>query len=166
MLRFRGAADRIDLTEDGGLRVIDYKTGRPDDYRALSPDNPDDRGTHLQLVVYGVAARAYRQEPQAPVTAEYWFVGDRPGLTTIGYEVTDEVLARVGTTLATIVDGIEQGVFPARPTANSSDPFVRCRYCDPDGLGATDRRRAWERKRRDPALVGYARLAEPEADAS
>jgi RecB family exonuclease len=164
MLRFRGAADRIDLTEDGGLRVIDYKTGRPDDYRALSPANPDDRGTHLQLVVYGVAARAYRQEPQAPVTAEYWFIGDRPGLTTIGYEVTDEVLTRVGTTLATIVDGIEHGVFPARPTASSSDPFVRCRYCDPDGLGVTDRRRAWERKRRDPALVGYARLAEPDAE--
>ncbi|HEY8545447.1 MAG TPA: hypothetical protein VIL36_10385, partial [Acidimicrobiales bacterium] len=41
------------------------------------------------------------------------------------------------------------------------DPFVRCRYCDPDGLGVADRRREWERKRDDPLVRPYAELAEP-----
>lgn len=159
-LRFRGAADRIDLGDDGTLRVVDYKTGRPDDYRGLSETNPDDHGTHLQLVVYGLAARAHHRSPDAAVAAEYWFVRDGRPLTTIGYEVTDDVLARVGQTLATIVDGIEAGVFPPHPTASSSDPFMRCRYCNPDGLGETDRRAEWERKRSDPALAAYTELAE------
>jgi RecB family exonuclease len=163
VLHFRGAADRIDLAQDGTLRVVDYKTGRPDEYRLLSEANPDDRGTHLQLPVYGLAARTLRQSPDAPIAAEYWFVGENRGLVTIGYPVTDEVLARIGTTLATIVEGIEHGVFPARPTATASDPFVRCPYCDPDGLGVTDLRRAWERKRHDPAVAHYAELAEPAA---
>ena len=160
-LRFRGSADRVDLTDQGTLRVIDYKTGRPWDYRSLSSESPDDRGTHLQLAVYGIAARAHHGTPDVPVAAEYWFVTDREALTMIGYDVTDDVLDRVGGTLATIVDGIEQGQFIARPTASSSDPWVRCRYCDPDGLGVTDRRREWERKRRDPLVAPYAELAEP-----
>lgn len=170
-LRFRGSADRVDVTSDGTVRVIDYKTGRPYEYRGLSADNPDDHGTHLQLAVYGVAARARfgTGDPAtataagagAPVAAEYWFVTDRESLTAIGYEVTDDVLERVGTTLGTIVDGIEQGQFIARPTASASDPYVRCRYCDPDGLGVAERRREWERKRHDPLVRSYAELAEP-----
>jgi hypothetical protein len=163
VLQFRGSADRVDVDTDGTLRVIDYKTGRSYDYRALSPDRPDDRGTHLQLPVYGLAARALHGTPATRVAAEYWFVNDREAFTTIGYEVTDEVLEKVGGTLGTIVDGVEQGQFVARPTASSSDPYVRCRYCDPDGLGVTELRRAWERKRHDPALVAYAELAEPSA---
>lgn len=160
-LLFRGSADRVDVADDGTLRVIDYKTGRSYDYRGLSPENPDDRGTHLQLAVYGIAARARHGTPDTPVVAEYWFVNEREAFTTIGYDVTDPVLDHVGTTLATIIDGIEHGQFVARPTASSSDPWVRCRYCDPDGLGVTDRRREWERKRRDPLLASYAELAEP-----
>jgi ATP-dependent helicase/nuclease subunit B len=165
LLRFRGAADRIDITDEGALRVIDYKTGRPDEYRRLSEQNPDDGGTHLQLAVYGMAARAFRKGfADAPVVAEYWFVGDSPGLIHIGYQVTDEVLEAVGATLATIVDGIERGTFPARPPANSGDPFVRCPYCNPDGIDTTDLRRAWERKRHDPQVAAYAELAEPVAN--
>lgn len=160
-LQFRGSADRVDRADDSTLRVIDYKTGGSYDYRGLSPDNPDDRGTHLQLAVYGIAARARHGSPETPVVAEYWFVNDREAFTTIGYAVSDAVLDHVGTTLATIVDGIEHGQFVARPTATSSDPWVRCRYCDPDGLGVTDRRREWDRKRRDPLLAAYAALAEP-----
>lgn len=160
-VRFRGVADRIDRSDDGTLRVIDYKTGRRRDYQALSEDNPDDRGTRLQLPVYGLAARAHQAEPSAEVRAEYWFINDRDRLEPAGYAVTDDVLQRVGRTLAIIVDGITTGVFPARPTATSSDPFVRCRYCDPEGLGVADRRRQWERKRLDDPLQAYTSLAEP-----
>ena len=59
----------------------------------------------------------------------------------IGYPVTDDVLARVGATLGTIVAGIEAGVFASHPTAVSSSPWVECAACDPDGLGVTELRR-------------------------
>jgi RecB family exonuclease len=159
-LRFRGAADRVDVGDDGTIHVVDYKTGKADDFRRLGPDNPDERGTKLQLPVYGLAARQFVGRPEAPVQAHYWFISDREGFRRIGYAVDDQVLARVGATLATIVDGIERGAFPARPDA-SGTPWVTCPFCDPDGLGVSDLRRAWERKRNHPAIAAYAEMAEP-----
>jgi ATP-dependent helicase/nuclease subunit B len=159
-LRFRGSADRVDLADDGTIHVVDYKTGKADDFRRLGPDNPDEHGTKLQLPVYGLAARQFVGRPDAPVRAHYWFISEREGFRRIGYAVDDEVLARVGVTLATIVDGIERGAFPARPDA-SGTPWVTCPYCDPDGLGVADLRRDWERKRNHPAIAAYAELAEP-----
>jgi RecB family exonuclease len=158
-LRFRGSADRIDEAPDGGLLVLDYKTGKADDYRRLSPDNPDERGTRLQLPVYAQAARAVTDRPDAPVRAEYWFVSERGGFARIGYDVDDAVLDRVRTSLGTIVDGIERGAFPPHPD-DQFRPWVVCSYCDPDGLGVAELRRAWERKRDDPAVAAYAALAE------
>ncbi len=93
--------------------------------------------------------------------ADYWFVSPRGGYKRHGYEITDEVLDRVGASLATIVDGIEAGTFASRPTVVSSSPFVECDACDPDVLGVTELRRMWERKRSDAALARYADFAEP-----
>ncbi|HEY8526859.1 MAG TPA: PD-(D/E)XK nuclease family protein [Acidimicrobiales bacterium] len=163
VLRFSGAVDRLDVAEDGTLHVLDYKTGGSRPYATLGPDDPDQRGTRLQLAVYGQAARAFHGRPDAPVRAEYWFVSDREGFARKGYAVDDAVLERVGTTLTTIVTGIENGVFPARPE-DTGVPWVTCEYCDPDGLGVTDLRRAWERKRDDPLVAPYAQLAEPRPD--
>jgi ATP-dependent helicase/nuclease subunit B len=159
-LRFRGSADRVDIGDDGTIHVVDYKTGKSDDFRRLGPDNPDERGTKLQLPVYGMAARQFIGRDDAPVQAHYWFISEREGFRRIGYAVDDQVLARVGATLATIVDGIERGAFPARPDA-SGTPWVTCPYCDPDGLGVADLRRDWERKRNHPAVAAYAGMAEP-----
>lgn len=160
VLRFRGSADRIDVTDDGGLVVLDYKTGRADDYRRLSAENPDDGGTRLQLVVYAQAARAFAGRPDAPVTSEYWFVSDRGGFSRLGYSVDDKVLAQVTTTLGTIVAGIERGAFPAHPI-ESFPPYIPCPYCDPDGMGVAELRRGWQAMRDDPGVVAYAELVEP-----
>jgi RecB family exonuclease len=159
-VRFRGAADRVDVTDAGTIQVVDYKTGKSDDFRRLSAEHPDERGTKLQLPVYGLAARQFVGRPEAPVEAHYWFVSDREAFKRVGYAIDDHVLARVGETLATVVDGIERGAFPARPDA-SGTPWVTCPYCDPDGLGVADLRRNWERKRHHPAIAAYAELAEP-----
>ena len=159
VLRFRGSADRIDEGPDGRLLVLDYKTGKADSYKGLSADNPDEGGTRLQLAVYAQAARAAVGRPDAPVSAEYWFVSERGNFARVGYEVDAAVLDRVRTTLATIVDGIEQGSFPAHPD-DQFRPFVVCPWCDPDGLGVAELRRGWERKRLDPAIAPYAALAE------
>ena len=97
--------------------------------------------------------------------SEYWFVSEKGGFSRRGYPVDDRVIARVTETLGTIVTGIERGTFPAHPV-ETFGPWGRCPWCDPDGLGVSDLRRAWERKRHDPAVRPYAELAEPEEAAA
>lgn len=155
---FRGKADRVDLAADGALEVIDYKTGRADDYAGLSQDDPDGGGRHLQLPVYGLAARAQQNRPDAEVVASYWFVSRRGRFERIGYRVTSDVLERVGDTVGQMVEGIEAGVFPPAPSATSTSLWVECAYCDPDGLGVVDLKRQMERKHADPALRRYLEL--------
>ncbi len=58
-LRVRGVVDRIDAMHDGGLRVIDYKTGRNPDLA----NNPYEilRGRQLQMPIYAMlTAQALR----------------------------------------------------------------------------------------------------------
>ena len=54
---------------------------------------------------------------------------------------------------------------PSQPDRRSTPPYgyVECWYCSPDGLSTAEARRDWERKRSDPRLARYLRLAEPEA---
>ena len=79
-----------------------------------------------------------------------------------GYDVTEAVLATTASTVDAIVRGIEAGVFPPHPDGSATFFYVACPVCDPDGLGTVELRAHWERKRHDPALAGYADLAEPE----
>lgn len=162
-VRFRGAADRVDVIDGGGLVVTDYKTGSPNRYRGLTSDEPHQAGTRLQLAVYAAAARVAFGGPDTAVSAHYWFVSARGDYERIGYVVDDAVVSNVGVAVAAIVDGVAAGVFPARPPSEPPWGYVECRCCDPDGLGSGELRRSWERKRPDPALAGYVQLCEPEA---
>ena len=56
-IRIRGSIDRLDTTAGGHLVVIDYKTGKIKRYKDLKPETPSPEGKHLQLVLYGEAAR-------------------------------------------------------------------------------------------------------------
>ncbi|MGQ0519784.1 MAG: PD-(D/E)XK nuclease family protein [Actinomycetota bacterium] len=156
---FRGSVDRVDRAPGGALGVTDYKTGKADRYRGLSPGDPHQGGTHLQLAVYATAVAQLLGATD--VTAHYWFATAKGGFARIGYRVTPEVRDRVGAALATIVDGIRAGVFPGRPAADPPYQWVDCWYCSPDGLSTAEARRDWERKRTDPALAGYVGLCEP-----
>ena len=160
---FRGRVDRIDVDEEGRLTVVDYKTGRADAFVNLEAD-PGGRGKRLQLVVYALAARLAAEAGGAssdPVGAEYWMVSDKGGWRRHGYPVTDEILDQVGATVGQMVEGIERGVFPSHPTGSASDLWIKCPYCNTDGLGEADLQRAWERKRSDPAMSPYTNLADP-----
>lgn len=163
-VKFRGFADRVDVAAGGRLHVVDYKTGKADDYKDLSEDNPDARGQRLQLAVYGVAARQHANDPTAEVRAEYWFVSTRGRFERIGYAVTPEVLDHVGATVGAMVEGIEAGVFPHHPTASSTTPWVECAFCDPDDMGVTELRRQCERKKADPDMDAFVDLADPTAE--
>jgi hypothetical protein len=163
----RGKADRVDRRPNGDLVVIDYKTGSDRRYNGLGAADPVTAGTHLQLPVYAYAARAAYGGAATPVEAYYWFVG-RGKDRLVGYPVDDAVDVVFTDTIRTIVDGIEAGVFPLQPDEPAPSPFVSCPFCDPDGMGTTDRWREWERKYEAPELAGFrslsAREPEPEAD--
>src|SRR5439155_8590218 len=159
VIRFRGAADRVDRTLQGGLWVIDYKTGWP---RGLDPQDPTARGTMLQLPVYAHAARARFGAPGTPVGASYWYVSTKGGFRWAELVLTPEVDARVDEVLRAITDGIDTGLFPCRVDPPTTWTRRTRSYTDPDARGTRDRYREWQRKRDAPVLHAYVALAEPE----
>lgn len=155
-----GSADRVDECADGSLVVVDYKSGRADKFKGLSETDPDKSGSKLQLPIYGLAAQ--RELGDKPVRAEYWFIGTKDRGLRIGYELTDAVLTRYRSVLATVVDGIAQGVYPANaPEDQAWSSYPGCIYCDPDNLGAKERRLQWDRKKHASEIGSYLALTEP-----
>lgn len=165
VVKVRGKADRVDRRADGTLVVIDYKTGSEGTYKTLNHEAPVTAGTHLQLPIYAYAARAAYGESGTHVEAYYWFVG-RGRNQRIGYDVDASVDRVFAGAVRSIVDGIEAGAFPAVPAEPAPTPFISCPFCDPDGMGTTDRWREWERKFAAPELEGFRSLAVAEAEAA
>jgi len=161
-MHFSGSADRVDLTDDGTLVVVDYKSGKADGFKLLNAENPDGNGSKLQLPVYAYAALQEVEPKAAAVRAEYWFIGRSFRGQRIGYDLTQAVRERFGSVLSTIGTEIARGIFPHNPPVERNwSRFPACKYCDPDGLGTVRLRRAWDRKRPDPALDPYLALTEP-----
>ena len=162
VLRFRGIIDRLDVSPSGGghALVLDYKTGRAGSYDGLKKD-PVDRGRRLQLPVYGLAARELLG-PDVTVQAAYWFVSARGGfeLRPSPPVPLDDVLVPFGRAVGAITDGIGRGLFPANPASGESTPTGNCTYCEFDRLCFQRRARFWERKRVDPRLARYVRMAD------
>jgi hypothetical protein len=89
------------------------------------------------------------------VEAQYWFCTDTGEWRDAGYVVDDEVLGTFRTLLAAVADAHDHGVMPMRPTVPSTRlHWVDCAWCDPDGLGHSDRYRDWQRKSHDHATLG------------
>jgi hypothetical protein len=63
-----------------------------------------------------------------------------------------------------MVNGIEAGVFPPYPTAQSTSIRVECPYCDPDGMGVAELRRQYEHKQADDAMDAFVSFAHPLED--
>ncbi len=165
-VRFRGRADRVDQGGGNALLVTDYKTGRADPYKDLDEGSrnfdPVLRGTRLQLPVYALAAQAHIDDPDAPVTSQYWFVTSDQQFKAYGYGLNPRVMDRFRTVVDTIADGIEGGVFCDRPQPDRTEgPFSQyCDYCNADRLGTQERRRAWEKMQDRVELASYRHLSE------
>ncbi|HEX6325606.1 MAG TPA: PD-(D/E)XK nuclease family protein [Jiangellaceae bacterium] len=163
VIRFRGSADRVDVDASGAIVVVDYKTGSSWRFQGVGEDDPTHGGTKLQLPVYAHAARAQLGAPDAPVSAEYWFLRKDRGKR-IELPLTGEVHRAHSEALAVIADCIAAGLFPHRPPKDDGYAgYIECDYCDPDRLGTNDHRSRWSRKRHDPRLAAYLRLVEPDA---
>ncbi len=121
-IEIHGKADRIDVFEDGSLRVVDYKLSRL-----------PDKETSIQIAVYAHAARALLEQadgrPHPIAAAMYLAFGDEDGfqgaLGSRDRPAADVVLTRVEA-FAGIVDQIEAGEFPPRP--RRVDMCGWCRY--------------------------------------
>ena len=130
-ISIRAKADRIDLLQDGTLRVIDYKLGRaPKNARAL------------QLPIYGVCAEqslAGRAGRNWKVSrAGYVAFKERNAFVSLSSNSMslEEALADGQERLVAAVDAIERGEFPVQP----DEPFLctRCGYagvCRKDYIG-------------------------------
>ena len=114
-VRLRSKADRIDLLQDGTLRIVDYKIGR-------APD----RKRSLQLPIYGVCAQQAldgRHGRSWTVSrAGYIAFKEKQAFTPL--QSLDKALSEGQSRLLAVVDGIERGEFPVQP----DEPFM-CNWC-------------------------------------
>jgi ATP-dependent helicase/nuclease subunit B len=154
----RGRLDRVDARTDGRLRVIDWKFQwtRSGD-RWANPVAAALRGQALQPPLYAALARGYaaaRGSAAAGLPVEVAVYAVRPraqdaAVERTRYEPDPETAERIQTTIASLVDGIESGVFPMIPD-------VYCARCDV--AAACRRRHAPSRTRteRDPRTARVA----------
>jgi RecB family exonuclease len=166
-VKFRGQVDRVDISDDGSRVIVyDYKSGGNTAYSKLE-DDPIKKGTKLQLPLYSMAVA--HKYPEADVSASYWFVresgNDELKPSPNKYE-KDRAESALAAAVETIVEGIDNGVFPARPgdSANWGDggpSFENCRFCEYERVCPRSKARNWESKKgSDPALANYLNLAE------
>ena len=166
-IAFRGKADRVDVRADGGLVVIDYKTGRADSFRGADGSRlaKTDGGWLLQLPIYALAAG---QGGSVPTRALYWFISEEGKFerreVTLDGDTEEEFRRVIGEALALR----EQGLYPAIPGPPSRDRWRNCGFCPFDRVcPGSDRERLWERWKQDPRLERFVAvvLREGEPDA-
>jgi RecB family exonuclease len=117
-IEIRGKADRIDVFDDGSLRVVDYKLSRPPDKESV------------QIAVYAHCARQQMEardgRPHPIRDAAYLAFAEDKLATPMAKDrgaTGPEVEARAAE-FAAAVDRIESGDFPPRPKR-----FELCQWC-------------------------------------
>lgn len=120
-IEIRGKTDRLDVFDDGTLRVIDYKLGKMPDLK-----------TSVQIAVYAHCARQWletrNQRPYKVASAMYLAFGDDrrvDGVVAAGARADEDATARASE-FADIVAHIEAGEFPPRPRRPGDCTW--CRY--------------------------------------
>jgi RecB family exonuclease len=125
LIEIRGKTDRIDVLDDGTLRVIDYKLGRMPDV-----------DSSVQIGVYAHCARQWIEQrdgrPHPVSAASYLAFGDEHKfegrIARTPTEVEQAVLAKAGA-FATVIEHIEAGEFPPRPRT-----LAECQWCGFAGI--------------------------------
>ena len=120
-LMMRGLIDRVDRSSES-LRVVDYKTGQ-----ARETKLGYQKGEHLQLPMYLMAACAENGEPLQGSRAEFHHVSRRGKFETVTL-TGDELAAdeRFPVVLQLMFEGIASGNFFYWPGAEGKN----CKFCD------------------------------------
>ena len=116
--RVRGYIDRLD-DHGAELRVVDYKTGT--DFRYGGKSGIYDGGRRVQHVIYTLAAAAVLDRTVSGM--EYHFPTRRGENRVRAFET--EALSTGGLLVATLLEGVAAGRFPATDDATND-----CRFCD------------------------------------
>jgi RecB family exonuclease len=126
LVALTGIADRIDLLQDGTLRVIDYKSGRAPSVKRM-----------LQLPIYSVCAgqRLHGRHDRDWDVGDGGYIAfkDARRFVPIGGGNLSQALMDAQARLLLAVDGIEAGRFPPTPI----EPF-RCTFCSYAGVCRKD----------------------------
>jgi len=138
-LSFRGMIDRVDRSDDGHVLVSDYKTGKGKQYHGLDEGDPVRAGTLLQLGVYAEAAAQHFGAEH--IDTHYWMVDPAGGFLRHGYRWTPQHRERLIEVVSTIVEGIDDGVFPMVPGEwdGFRNTHGNCTYCAFDQVCSRDR---------------------------
>ncbi len=134
-IRFHGVIDRVDVAPDGGLRVIDYKTGSS----GLTAREVGE-GRRLQLPLYALAAEQVLGQGAA-VDGYYWSIRQGAAsalrLSKFAYPKDDpQYLGLRGAVAVTVqhvgayVQGIQAGAFAPAPPPDGCPPYCSARvFC-------------------------------------
>ena len=165
----RGILDRVDARKDNGrtvVRVVDYKytqSGAPRD-RDLATAAV--RGVRLQPPLYLLVAKEVMGEPAIPESAAFYFLAPNRKGGPVDRSLLDascwagETGARIGRTLALILEGIRAGRFFILPGAH-------CDHCDYSEVCRRHHNQSWWRARGDEfrkELENLHRLKAPKAE--
>jgi RecB family exonuclease len=123
-VKLRSKADRIDLLQNGTLRIVDYKIGRaPEKKRAL------------QLPVYGVCASQALdgRHGRSWTVARAGYIAFREKTAFTELQHPEKALPEGEARLLKTIDAIERGEFPVRP----DEPFL-CNWCAYPGVCRKD----------------------------
>ena len=147
-----GKMDRLDQGK-GMVRVIDYKSGKPDGFKEDSFFRNNTLAPQLPVYLYAALKLENIEDPEGS-RAEYLFISQKGKFKRIKFEGTDwqEKLDKLKSILAIILSGIRYGLFM---------PWQEdCQYCDYK-LACFMPSKAWiEKKTRDKKASAYSRLQE------
>jgi RecB family exonuclease len=129
VIAVKGIIDRVDELPDGGLRVVDYKTGGNYQFRKNPKAGPFNGGRQLQPAIYASVSTSVLG---GTVTSfEYRFPTEKGGGEVIAYDRAE--LADAREIIASLLDQVQRGEFI--PTDDKSD----CSYCDYRPICRVDR---------------------------
>jgi RecB family exonuclease len=120
----RSKADRIDLLEDGTLRIVDYKIGR-------APE----RKRSLQLPIYGACAQQALagRHGRSWTLARAGYIAFKEKSAFVEVQQPAKAVAEGQEKLLAVIDAVERGEFPVQP----DEPFL-CNWCPYPGVCRKD----------------------------
>jgi len=136
-LYLRGVCDRVDLRRPGGegggleARVVDYKTGKGTDVK----DESAAFGAHLQLALYGAAARSQFGAAASTGLYDFVFFGKEARWSGRGKKQTKAAKWRTDTDetardqVRVLVDAMEAGTFWPTPRKDGKPSDYGCKLC-------------------------------------